>query len=110
MLLASILARVVSALPPRDRLRLSAYYVQDLTLAQVGRLLQEHEATVSRQLARTRRAIRADVERTLREEAGLDEAQVAECLAAVAADPGPLDLTRLFRGADPADQVRERSL
>jgi hypothetical protein len=101
---------VVSALQPRDRLRLSAYYVQDLTLAQVGRLLQEHEATVSRQLARTRRAIRADVERTLREEAGLDEAQVAECLAAVAADPGPLDLTRLFRGADPADQVRERSL
>jgi RNA polymerase sigma factor (sigma-70 family) len=109
-LLASVLARVVSALQPRDRLRLSAYYVQDLTLAQVGRLLQEHEATVSRQLARTRRAIRAEVERSLREEAGLDEAQVAECLAAVAADPGPLDLTRLFRGADPADQVRERSL
>jgi RNA polymerase sigma factor (sigma-70 family) len=109
-LLASVLARVVSALQPRDRLRLSAYYVQDLTLAQVGRLLQEHEATVSRQLARTRRAIRADVERTLREEGGLDDAQVAECLAAVAADPGPLDLTRLFRGADPADQVRERSL
>jgi RNA polymerase sigma factor (sigma-70 family) len=109
-LLASVLARVVSALPPRDRLRLSAYYVQDLTLAQVGRLLQEHEATVSRQLARTRRAIRADVERTLREQAGLDEAQVAECLAAVAADPGPLDLTRLFPGTDPVDQVRERSL
>jgi RNA polymerase sigma factor (sigma-70 family) len=109
-LLASILARVVSALPPRDRLRLSAYYVQELTLAQVGRLLQEHEATVSRQLARTRRVIRADVERILREEAGLDQAQVAECLAAVAADPGPLDLTRLFRGADPADRARERSL
>jgi RNA polymerase sigma-70 factor (ECF subfamily) len=109
-LLASILARVVSALQPRDRLRLSAYYVQDLTLAQVGRLLQEHEATVSRQLARTRRAIRAGVERILREEAGLDEAQVAECLAAVAADPGPLDLTRLFRRAAAADQVRERSL
>jgi RNA polymerase sigma factor (sigma-70 family) len=109
-LLASTLARVVSALPPRDRLRLSAYYVQDLTLAQVGRLLQEHEATASRQLARTRRGIRAEVERRLRDEAGLDEAEVAECLAAVAADPGPLDLTRLFRAADPADQVRERSL
>jgi RNA polymerase sigma factor (sigma-70 family) len=109
-LLASALARVVSALQPRDRLRLSAYYVQDLTLAQVGRLVQEHEATVSRQLARTRRAIRAEVERRLREEAGLNEAEVAECLAAVAADPGPLDLRRLFRGADPADQVRERSL
>jgi RNA polymerase sigma factor (sigma-70 family) len=109
-LIASVLGRVVNALQPRDRLRLSAYYVQDLTLAQVGRLLQEHEATVSRQLARTRRAIRADVERTLREESGFDDAQVAECLATVAADPGGLDLTRLFGGADPADQVRERSL
>ena len=109
-LVASVLARVVSALQPRDRLRLSAYYVQGLTLAQVGRLLQEHEATVSRQLARTRRTIRTDVERALREDGGLNEAQVAECLAAVAADPGPLDLTRLFGGADPADQVRERSL
>jgi len=109
-LLASVLARVVAALQPRDRLRLSAYYVQDLTLAQVGRLLEEHEATVSRQLARTRRAIRAEVERMLRDEAGFDAAQIAECFRAVAADPGPIDLTRLFRGSDPADQVRERSL
>jgi hypothetical protein len=100
----------VAALQPRDRLRLSAYYVQDLTLAQVGRLLQEHEATVSRQLSRTRRAIRAEVERMLRDEAGFDAAQVAECFSSVAADPGPLDLTRLFRGSDPADQARERSL
>jgi RNA polymerase sigma factor (sigma-70 family) len=109
-ILGSALARVVATLQPRDRLRLSAYYVQDLTLAQVGRLLQEHEATVSRQLARTRRAIRAGVERTLRDEAGFGDAQVAECFSVVAADPGPLDLTRLFRGSDPADQVRERSL
>jgi hypothetical protein len=100
----------VAALQPRDRLRLSAYYVQDLTLAQAGRLLQEHEATVSRQLARTRRAIRGEVERMLRDEAGFDAAQIAECFSAVAADPGPLDLTRLFGGSDPADQVRERSL
>jgi len=84
--------------------------VQDLTLAQAGRLLQEHEATVSRQLARTRRAIRGEVERMLCDEAGFDAAQIAECFSAVAADPGPLDLTRLFGGSDPADQVRERSL
>jgi RNA polymerase sigma factor (sigma-70 family) len=109
-LLASILARVVAVLQPRDRLRLSAYYVQDLTLAQVGRLLQEHEATVSRQLSRTRRAIRAEVERMLRDEAGFDDAQVAECFSSVAADPGSLDLTRLFGGSDPTDQARERSL
>ncbi len=42
------LASAVAALAPRDRLRLSAYYAQDLTLAAIGRLLGEHEATVSR--------------------------------------------------------------
>jgi len=108
-LVAAILARVVAALLPRDRLRLASYYVQQSTLAEIGRLLHEHEATVSRQLARTRRAIRVDVERELAR-AGLAPAQIAECLSAVASDPGPLDLGRLFRGNDPRDQVRERSL
>jgi RNA polymerase sigma factor (sigma-70 family) len=109
-ILASVLTRVVAALHPRERLRLASYYVQQLTLAETGRLLQESEATVSRQLARTRRAIRADVERALHQEAGLGPAAIAECLAAVAADPGPLDLTRLFRRADRVEDVRERSL
>ena len=75
---------------------LSYYYVQELTLAEIGRLLKEHEATVSRQLARTRRSVRAAVERDLRDDAGLTEAQIAECFASVADDPGPLDLQPLF--------------
>lgn len=109
-LVASLLARVVGALIPKDRLRLASYYVQQLTLAETGRLLRESEATVSRQLARTRRAIRAEVERLLRAEAGWHPDQIAECLAAMTADPGPLDLARVFRAAEPADQARERSL
>ena len=36
----------IAALEPRDRLRLACYYGQDLTLAQIGRSLGEHEATV----------------------------------------------------------------
>ena len=71
--------------------------------------MQEHEATVSRQLARTRRAIREDVERWL-ESAGLSRPQIAECFASLAADPGPLDLKPLLREAAPAEQARERSL
>ena len=109
-LLAPVLSRVVAALQPRDRLRLASYYVQQLSMAETGRLLRESEATVSRQLARTRRGIKMDVERALRSDAGLGPEQVAECLAAVAADPGPLDLARLFERAEPADQARERSL
>src|SRR5262249_56531716 len=39
-LVREALGRAVSRLDPRDRLRLSSYYVQELTLAQVGRLLR----------------------------------------------------------------------
>src|SRR6185437_10184360 len=52
------LAVALNALDPRDRLRLAYYYVDDRTLAEIGRLLGEHEATVSRKLERTRRNIR----------------------------------------------------
>ena len=108
-LLRRALAAVIGALAPRERLRLACYYVQELTLAETGRVMQEHEATVSRQLARTRRAIREDVERWL-ESAGLNRPQIAECFASLAADPGPLDLKPLLREAAPAAQARERSL
>ncbi len=98
------LARAIAGLQPRDRLRLSCYYARQLTLAETGRLLKEHEATVSRQIARTRRALRDDVARRLRNEAGLGEAQIAECFAVVAADPGPLDLDDLLGKKLPVDR------
>jgi RNA polymerase sigma factor (sigma-70 family) len=102
--------RAVGCLASRDRFRLACYYGQDLTLAETGRLLKEHEATVSRQLARTRRAIRDAVERELREEGRLTDMQISECLASVAADPGPLDLKPLLSGAEPNPQAPERSV
>jgi len=95
-LVRQALTRVVGRLTGRDRLRLACYYVQELTLAETGRVLKEHEATVSRQLARTRRAMRDDVERQLREEAGLSADQIAACFASVADDPGPLDLKQVI--------------
>ena len=62
-LMRRALRAAVDRLEPRDRLRLACYHAQGLTLAQIGRTLREHEATTSRHLARTRRAIREDVER-----------------------------------------------
>lgn len=85
-------SRAIANLNHRDRLRLGCYYVQQLTLAETGRVLAEHEATVSRHLARTRRAIRAEVERHLREAGGLSSEQIAESLASAAEDSGALDL------------------
>jgi RNA polymerase sigma-70 factor (ECF subfamily) len=91
-------AESLSGLDSRDRLRLGLYYTQELTLAQAGRMLRESEATVSRQLARTRRAIRDAVERRLRTE-GLGDAEIAECFESATADPGQIDLNRVLGDA-----------
>jgi RNA polymerase sigma factor (sigma-70 family) len=96
VLMRRALGRAVARLTSRDRLRLGSYYVQELTLAETGRVLKEHEATVSRHLARTRRAIRDDVERQLRDEAGLKDDQLAACFVSVADDPGPIDLKKVI--------------
>lgn len=83
----------IAALASRDRLRLGCYYAQQMTLAQIGRLAGEHEATVSRHLARTRRDIRTAVERHLREQHQFGDAEIAECFASVSADAGLIDLS-----------------
>jgi RNA polymerase sigma factor (sigma-70 family) len=83
-------------LEPRDRLRLACYYAHGLTLAHIGRGLGEHEATVSRNLARTRRALRRDVERQLRHEHGMGDSAIEECFALVVDDAGHLDLAEVL--------------
>jgi len=98
LLLRTALAAALGRLAPRDRLRLACYYARELTLAQIGRTLGEHEATVSRQIAKARKTVRADVERQLHD-AGLNDDAIAECFAAVAADPGPLDVSDLLEPA-----------
>jgi len=109
-LIRRALASALALLPDRDRLRLGCYYRQDLTLAQTGRLLGEHEATVSRQLTRTRKVIRTEVERYLGNECGLNEAEIARCFECTIEDPGPLDVGELFSHAGARkDAVPRRS-
>jgi RNA polymerase sigma-70 factor (ECF subfamily) len=88
----AVLAAAIAALEPRDRLRLACYYAEEMTLAQIGTMTREHEATVSRQLSRTRKAIREDVERRLREEKGFSKAEIDECFTSIVDDAGNLDL------------------
>ena len=92
-ILQAALQGALAKLSPQERLRLACYYVQELTLAQIGRILGEHEATVSRKLERTRADLRQHVEQVLRREKGLSDAQVRLCFE-YAAGPWPFDLTR----------------
>jgi len=92
----SVLAAALAALAPRDRLRLRCYYAQEMTLAQIGRVTRESEATVSRQLAKTRKELRAAAEQRLRDEHGFRAAEIADCFSSVSEDAGTLDLAALF--------------
>ncbi len=94
-LIRRALERALAALPARDRLRLACYYADESTLAETGRVLGEHEATASRNLARTRQAIRQDVERELKHE-GLSKVEMEQCFACVTEDAGPLDVNSLL--------------
>jgi RNA polymerase sigma-70 factor (ECF subfamily) len=86
----------IAALPARDRLMLGCYYAQEMTLAAIGRMLHEHEATISRHLARTRREIRKAAEKRLRARHGLDDGALSECFRSVTEDAGALDLAELL--------------
>ena len=109
-LMRRVVVAAVASLTPRDRLRLSCYYAQDLTLAQIGRTLGEHEATVSRHLARARREIREHVERDLRDRERMSESEIAECFAAVVENTGFLDVAdMLSSGAARKEVVQDRS-
>jgi RNA polymerase sigma-70 factor (ECF subfamily) len=94
-MLQAALTEALAALNPRDRLRLAYYYVQQLTLAQIGRLMSEHEATVSRKLARTERWLRQQVDSVLRSRKRMSEAQIRLCFE-YAMEEWPFDLTKVL--------------
>ena len=100
-LLGQAMRRATASLTPRDRLRLDCYYAQDFTLAQTGKVLGEHEATVSRSLSRTRTAIRKAVEQDLAA-AGLSAGEVSACFESVSEDAGPMDLQEWLSAREPA--------
>jgi RNA polymerase sigma-70 factor, ECF subfamily len=86
--LRQALAAALAELAPAERLLLSLYYVQELTLAQVARLRGVHEATISRQLEGIRRELRQHVERALASagsgaggRAGLSPAEIELCFS-----------------------------
>jgi RNA polymerase sigma-70 factor, ECF subfamily len=98
-MMQAALEAALDALEPRDRLRLAYYYVNELTLLEIGKLLGEHEATVSRKLERVRQGLRRAVEESLREEKKLSEAQLRLCYE-YAREEWPFDLTRALSAPD----------
>jgi RNA polymerase sigma factor (sigma-70 family) len=103
-------------LDPLDSQRLRLYYADQQTLAEIGRQLGEHESSVSRNLDRIRRDLRAQVETALRNprvvvnglpsQPGLSDAEISLCFE-YASEDAPIDLDKLFPGSDPGPERLE---
>lgn len=83
----------IAGLEPGERLRLALYYAQDMTLAAIGRVTGESEATISRKLEKARRRIREGVERVLKDDHRLTGAQIRASFEYARTDPA-FDLAR----------------
>ena len=105
------LQAALAGLTPRERLILSCYYIDELTLAEIGRLLHEHESTVSRQIERIRRALRERVTKALQSEIPARDGRLAqpplgpaqvELAFEYAVEDWPFDLSQALSAAEPA--------
>jgi RNA polymerase sigma-70 factor len=92
------LKHAIAQLPPADRLRMSYYYLQNLTLAQIGSLTGEHESTISRKLSQTREKIRHEVEISLKGEHHLSADQISLCFE-YATEDWPFNLAEVLTQA-----------
>jgi RNA polymerase sigma-70 factor (ECF subfamily) len=92
----AVLTAAVAALDPRDRLRLRCYYAEDMTLAQIGCVTRESEATVSRHLARTRASLRDELKARLKREHRFSDSEISDCISSMVDDAGTLDLGTLL--------------
>lgn len=113
------LETAIAGLDSRDAQRLRSYYLEDQTLAAIGRALGEHESSVSRNLDRIRRLLRQKVESLLRAgfslangsaaAPGLGDAEITLCFQ-YAAEDAPINLDALFAApsASTAEPVRSR--
>jgi len=111
------LTSCLELLEERDRKRLELYYAREKTLAEIGRLLGEHESSVSRNLERVRRELRGSVEQQLRTAYFVDargcrlppmsEAEIALCLQ-YAAEGAQIDFRTLFPEKAPGSSATGR--
>ncbi len=85
-LFAAVLSAAITGLADKDRVRLSYYYRDELSLREIARAMDEHESTVSRKLERTRRELRNNVERELRRTHRMSAEQIQLCYDHAAED------------------------
>jgi len=113
------LQTALERLEAQEKERLRLYYAEEKTLAEIGRLLGEHESSVSRHLDHARRDLRHAVEDILRHgiasangsavQPALSDAEIALCFEYCSED-NPIDLEKLLpRSKSPGPAAGKRT-
>ena len=97
----------LAGLERNDFQRLELYYARQLTLAEIGKKLGEHESSVSRSLERIRRELRGSIETLLMAPPPLSQPEILLCFQ-YAAEDSPIDFRKLFPGKQPGRPGAER--
>jgi IS30 family transposase len=74
------LRRAIAELEPRERLLLAYYYYDEMTLREIGRLFDVHEATISRWLTKVQKRTRKLVEKSLARDHRFNRREVSEAI------------------------------
>jgi RNA polymerase sigma-70 factor len=74
------LGRAIAQLAPRERLLLAHYYYDEMTLREIGRLFDVHEATICRWLVKVQKHTRKLVEKSLSHDHRFNRREVAEAI------------------------------
>jgi len=74
------LNHALEQLSSQEKLILNLYYLRDLSLKEIGRMLRTHESTVSRTMDRLKKQLRKSVERHLREHFQVRAAEVSQLI------------------------------
>ncbi|HVG20401.1 MAG TPA: sigma-70 family RNA polymerase sigma factor [Blastocatellia bacterium] len=78
--ISDALRRAISELESRERLLLAYYYYDEMTLREIGRLFDVHEATISRWLTKIQKRLRKLVEKGLAHEHHFNRREVSEAI------------------------------
>ena len=77
---ADALGRSFSEIEPKERLLLAYYYYDEMTLREIGRMFDVHEATISRWLAKIQKRVRKLVEKSLARDHSFNRREIAEAI------------------------------
>jgi RNA polymerase sigma-70 factor len=104
---ADALRAAINALEPRERLLLAYYYYDELTLREIGRMFNVHEATISRWLTKVQKRIRKLVEKNLARDHHFNRREVSEAIE-LAAEQMDINVREYLFESASSDRERDR--